>query len=105
MMHSREELWAEYQRRPRPPNVGDTIQGVSLGEVDDDVQDVLGSWGPQLDAWRVARLGRAVANLEAILPLITPGETREYFLLVGALGRSALEAIADGEFVGRKAHQ
>ena len=98
-MNTREKLWAEYQRRPRPPNIGDAIAGVSLGEMDDDVQDVLGSWGPQLDAWRVARLGRAVANLERVLPLITPPETRQYFDLVSALGRAALEAIANGEFV------
>lgn len=99
-MNTREELWAEYQRRPRPPNIGDTINGVSLGEVDDDVQDVVGSWamGADLGVWRVARLGRAVADLERILPLIAPEETRRYFALVSVLGRSALDSLAQGEF-------
>ncbi len=98
-MTTREELWAEYQRRPRPPNIGDIIDGVSLGEVDDDVQDVLGSWemGADLGVWKVAALGRAVANLERILPLIAPEETRQYFALVSALGRSALDSLAQGE--------
>jgi hypothetical protein len=99
-MNTREELWAEYQRLPRPPNIGDTINGVSLGEVDDDVQDVLGSWGMGADLGmsRVATLGLAVANLERILPLIAPEETRQYFALVSALGRSALDSLAQGEF-------
>ncbi len=99
-MNTREELWVEYQRRPRPPNLGDTINGVSLGEVDDEVQDVLGSWGmgAELGLWRVARLGRAVADLERVLPLIAPEETRQYFTLVGALGRAALDSLAEGEF-------
>ncbi|MGH7549048.1 MAG: hypothetical protein ACREMM_12900 [Gemmatimonadales bacterium] len=104
-MNTREELWADYQRQSRPPNIGDTISGVSLGEVDDDVQDVLGSWGPQLDARRVARLGRAAADLERVLPLIAPQETREYFALVSALARAALDAIAEGEFVRGKTTQ
>jgi len=99
-MNTREELWAEYQRRPRPPNIADTISGVSLGEVDDDVQDVLGSWGmgAELGVSRIAKLGQAIANLERVLPLIRPEETRQYFALVSALGHAALESIAQGEF-------
>jgi hypothetical protein len=83
---SREELWAEYQRRPRPPNIGDTIAGVSLGDVDDDIQDVLGSWemGAGIGLWRIARIGLAVANLERVMPLIPSGEGREYFALGAA---------------------
>ena len=99
-MNTLERLLAQYQVTPRPPDIGDSIAGVSLGDVDDDVQDVLGSWGigADLGLWKLARLGRAAADLERALPLIHREETREYFTLVRALARSALDCIADGNF-------
>jgi len=46
----------------------------------------------------LSHLGLSVANLERILPLIAPEETRQYFTLVSAPGRSALDSLAQGEF-------
>ena len=104
-MNTVEKLWTQYQVMPRPATIGDTIAGVSLGQLDDDVQDVMSSWGmgPDLGLWRVAQLGRAAADLERILPLIEHEETREYFTLLRALARAALNAIADRELEAPKA--
>ena len=90
-------LWAEYARRPRPPHLGATIGGVRLGEVDDDIQDVVASMGmgPELGVSRVARLGLAVADAECVLPMLPQGETRDYFILLVAIGRAALTSLVD----------
>lgn len=91
-----EALWAEYARCPRPMHIGATISGVRLGELDDEIQDVIGSWGmgPELGLGRVARLGLAVADAERVLPAIPPGENRAYVALLAALGRAALASLA-----------
>jgi hypothetical protein len=94
-----EALWAEYSRRPRPVHIGATVDGVRLGELDDEIQDVIGSlgMGPDLGLGRVARLGLAVADAERVLPAIPPGEKREYVALLAALGRAALASLVRGE--------
>ena len=102
-MTSLEQLWAEYGRRPRPPDIGDTVDGARLGQLDDDVQDVLGSlgMGPDLGLWRVAKLGRALAEIERVLPKIESVKTREYFSHVVVLSRAALDSIAQGDLDAR----
>ncbi len=99
-MTTLDALWAEYARRPRPPQLGATVDGVRLGEVDDEIQDVITSnFGMGVDSglWRVARLGLALADAERVLPAIPAGETREYFVLLVAVARAALESIVRGE--------
>lgn len=100
-MMTLEALWAEYSRRPRPAQIGATIGGVRLGELEDEIQDVITSFGmgPEFGAWRVARLGLAVADAERVLPAIPPGEDREYVALLAALGRAALASLADPSFL------
>jgi hypothetical protein len=43
-MSSVQELWHAYGRDRRPANIGDRIGVVVLGELDDEVQDVVGSY-------------------------------------------------------------
>ena len=103
-VNTREELWTQYQATPMPPHIGDTIDGVRLGDVDDEVQDVLSSWsvGPKMPLSKVASLGRAAADLERVLPKINDHQTQRYFSLVRALARSALDSIAAGELDAEK---
>lgn len=91
-----EALWAEYSCRPRPAHIGGTVDGVPLGELDNEIQDVISSWsmGPDLGLWRVARLGLAVADAERVLSATPAGENREYVALLAALGRAALTSLA-----------
>ncbi len=93
-----EALWAEYARRSRPAHIGAAIDGVRLGELDDEIQDVISSWGMGRDLGlsRVARLGLAVADAERVLPATAPGEEREYVALLAALGRAALVSLVRG---------
>jgi hypothetical protein len=93
-------LWAEYQRRPHPANIGDEVAGARLGELDDDVRAAVGSYramGAEVGAWHVAQLGLALADVERLLPEVTPATTREYFARLADLARAALEAIARGD--------
>jgi hypothetical protein len=95
-----QELFAAYSRDPRPANIGARVHGVVLGAIDDEIQDVAGSYaglGAVIDAERVARLGLALADLTRVLPEIEPAETRAYFERLEALARSALSAIARPE--------
>jgi hypothetical protein len=101
-MSSVEELWAVYGRERRPANIGDRVAGMLLGELDDEVQDIVSSYmgmgmGEEVDALRVARLGLALAEITRVLPEIQPTATREYFQRLADLARAALAAIADRE--------
>ena len=92
-----EELWAEYQQRPRPGNIGDHVSDASLGELDDDVAAAASSYadmGEDVPGWHVARLGLALADVQRVLPDIIPVSTQEYFTLVTALATVTLQAIA-----------
>ncbi|HTE45249.1 MAG TPA: hypothetical protein VK636_08420 [Gemmatimonadaceae bacterium] len=96
------ELWAAYGRDPRPANIGASINGVLIGELDDEVQDVAGSYaglGADVGAWRAARLGLALERITRVLPLIEPENTRAYFERLASLARSALAEIANEEFL------
>lgn len=99
LMSALDALWAEYSRRPRPPNIGDVVGGVCLGDLEDEVQDVITSFamGPELGLMRMARLGLAVADAERIRPTMPTGEAREYVTLLAELGRAALQSVADGD--------
>ena len=93
-----EELWAEYQQRPRPGNIGDHVSDAGRGELDDDVAAAASSYagmGEDAPSWDVARVGLALAALQRVLPAITPVSTREYFTLVAALATATLQAIAE----------
>lgn len=95
-----DELWAGYSRERRPANLGAWVNGVAIGDLDDEIQDVAGSYAGlrgKLGAWRAARLGLALAEVERILPGLEPAETRAYFERLAALARAALAEIASQE--------
>jgi hypothetical protein len=99
-MASFQELWQEYGRDRRPANIGAVVNGVRIGDLDDEIQDVAGSFaglGSAIDAARVARLGNALDQLMLVLPSIEPAETRSYFERLARLARAALAAIATHE--------
>ncbi|MFL5605136.1 MAG: hypothetical protein ACJ8AD_01700, partial [Gemmatimonadaceae bacterium] len=79
--------------------IGDVVDGVSLGQIDDEIQDVVGSYvGMRGDtsAWQAARLGLALAELTRVLPTIRPVATQAYFQRLAELARQALASIAEG---------
>ena len=93
-----DELVMAYGGEKRPANLGARVEGVLIGELDDEVQDVTGSYAglrDEVGAWRVARLGLALAEIERILPAIEPAATRVYFEHLALLARAALIEIAD----------
>ena len=93
-----DELSIAYASDKRPANIGARVEGALLGELDDEVLDVTGSYRGLRDdvgAWRVARLGLALAEIERILPAIEPAPTRVYFEHLALLARAALVEIAD----------
>ena len=99
-MATAEELWSRYGRDPRPANLGAVIGGVRIGDLDDEIQDVAGSYAGlrrELGAWRVARLGLALAQVEQLLPVIEPSATKAYFERLAELARATLAEIAIDE--------
>jgi hypothetical protein len=99
-MATLQELSLWYGRAPWPANIGDRVGGTVLAELDDEVQDVTGSYsgmGAAVGAWRVARLGLALGEITRVLPDIRPPATQAYFAQVAALARAALAEIAAGE--------
>lgn len=99
-MASFQDLWAQYSRDPRPANIGAVVDGVRIGDLDDEIQDVAGSYAglrADLDAKRVARLGLALQTVTRLLPLLEPPATQRYFARLAALARSILAEIADRE--------
>jgi hypothetical protein len=95
-----QDLWFAYGRTPRPPNIGARVDGVLIGDLDDEIQDVASSYaalGSELDAWRVARLGLALAEVTRLLPSLEPEVTRAYFDLLARLARSTLVELAKRE--------
>ena len=95
-----DDLWAAYGRDPRPANIGGQVAGIPLGELDDEIQDVAGSYAgfrAEIGAWRVARLGLALDQLGHILPAIEPAATKAYFERLALLARAALGEIAEEE--------
>ena len=94
------EAWAAYSRDARPANIGGEVNGVRIGALDDEVQDIAGSYAglrEDVGSWRVARLGLALDQLGRILPAIEPAATRAYFERLAVLARAALAELADPE--------
>lgn len=94
------ELWLAYGLDARPANMGERVAGTLLAELDDVVQDAVGSYlglGPALGNDRVARLGLALAELTRLLPVVTPPETQGYFKRLTHLARVTLEQVAEPE--------
>ena len=99
-MSTFDELWVAYSRDLRPDNIGSQVGGVRLGDLDDEIQDVAGSYAglrQEVGAWRVARLGLALDQLGRILPSIEPPRTKAYFERLALLARAALGEIANEE--------
>ena len=95
-----DELWVTYGRDSRPANIGGQVAGIPLGDLDDEIQDVAGSYAglrQEIGAWRVARLGLALDRLDQILPSIEPATTKAYFERLALLARAALGEIAEAE--------
>jgi hypothetical protein len=95
-----DDLWVAYSRDRRPSNLGARVNGVAIGDLDDEIQDVAGSYAAlrgKLGTWRAARLGLALAEVERILPRLEPAETVAYFERLAALARAALAEIASQE--------
>jgi hypothetical protein len=93
-----ETLWAAYGRRARPADIGARVMGVLLGDLDDEVQDVVGSYaGMRADAGmpRAARLGLAYGEIRRVLPGIERAETRIYFEHLAELANAALESMRE----------
>ena len=99
-MASFDELWTAYARDRRPGNLGARVNGISIGDVDDEVQDVAGSYAglrSGVSAARAARLGLALGDIERVLPLLEPPETKAYFERMASLARAALVEIVRPE--------
>ena len=73
------------------------VDGVRLGELDDEIQEIVracSAQGPGVAPAAVARLGLALADLNRVLPKITPGAAHDYFVMVESLARGTLSALA-----------
>jgi hypothetical protein len=95
-----QDLWFRYGHDRRPANIGAVINGVRIGDIDDEIQDVAGSFAglrTDIDPVRVARLGLALETLTLLLPSLEPPETRAYFERLAQLGRAVLAEIANRE--------
>src|SRR5688572_19038243 len=96
-MPSVEELWNAYGRDRRPDNIGAIVDGIRLGELDDDIQDVVSSYaglGAGISVYQVAKLSVALARTIRVLPSITPVETRAYFERLATLAEAVLAELA-----------
>ena len=94
------ELWRAYGNEPRPANIGARVDGILIGDLDDEIQDIAGSYAglrAEVGTWRVARLGLALAEVTRILPRLEPEPTRRYFERLATLARAALVEIANRE--------
>ncbi len=99
-MASFQNLWFEYSRDRRPTNIGDVVNGIRIGDLDDEIQDVAGSFaglGADIDAVPVARLGLALERVTGLLPSLEPADTRAHFDRLTRLARAALVEIRDRE--------
>ena len=97
-MPTLDELSGEYGRRRFPANIGDEVAGIRLGELDDEVQDVIGScagMGLEVGIWRVARLGVAYGEIMRVMPHIASEETQAYFIWLADLARAGLESMRE----------
>lgn len=91
------ELWSQYACDRRPANIGAVVDGVHIGDLDDEIQDVAGSFaglGSELGAPLVACLGLALETVTHLLPRLEPVETRAYFERLALLAHTALAEIA-----------
>jgi hypothetical protein len=95
-----DDVWTEFADLPWPPDIGDTVLGVRIGELDDDVLATLSAYramGADLGQWRVAELGLAHAELTRILPQLPSPALKSYVTQLADLARAALEEMARGE--------
>ncbi len=94
-----EVVWSAFAHVPWPPNIGDTVVGVRIGELDDDVLGILSSYramGADIGPWRIAELGLALAELERIVPQLASPELKGYVTQLADVARAALEEMAGG---------
>ena len=99
-MSKLDDVWSQFAHAPWPPDIGDTVLGVRIGELDDDVFAVLSSYqgmGADLGQWRVAELGLALAELVRIMPQLTSPELKRYVTQLADVARAALEEMARGD--------
>jgi hypothetical protein len=97
-MPSFQELWLEYGQTRRPANIGARVDGLLIGDLDDEVQGIASSFaamGSEVGADRVARLGLALADITRVLPSLEPDATRAYFDLAARVARATLGEIAN----------
>ena len=95
-----DDLWTQFAELPWPPDIGDTVLGVRIGELDDDVLAILSAYrgmGADLGQWRVAELGLAHAELTRIIPQLASPGMKEYVSRLADLARAALEEMARGD--------
>jgi hypothetical protein len=93
-----QDLWLVYGRTSRPANIGARVDGVLIGDLDEQVQDIAASFaamGSAVSSARVARLGLALADIMRVLPSLEPEATRAYFDLAAQVARATLVEIAN----------
>jgi hypothetical protein len=84
------------RRGHSPSSIVITIDGVRLGELDDDIHEIVRTYsemGDRIAPAHVARLALALADLTRVLPQIMPAATHEYFVMVESLARGTLSAL------------
>jgi hypothetical protein len=86
--------WFAYGNTPRPARIGDTLDGVRLGELEDEMQDVISSYfagDGSLDVERRDRLALAQAATQRILPSVPDDPTRTYLASLARLAGKVLD--------------
>ena len=95
-----DDMLSDFIDLPWPPDIGDTVLGVRVGELDDDVLAVISSYramGADIGQWRVAELGLALAELVRIVPQVASPDLRDYVTRLADVARAALEEMARGD--------
>ena len=86
--------WIAYGNTPRPARIGAALDGVRLGELEDEMQDVISSYfgsDGYLDTERRDRLALAHAATQRILPSVPDVATRTYLASLAKLAGRVLE--------------
>ena len=95
-----DDAWTEFMHVPWPPDIGDTVLGVRIGELDDDVLGTLSSYqalGADFPPSRIAQLGLTLAELVRIIPGLASPQMRAYVTQLADLARACLEDMAQYE--------
>ena len=86
--------WSTYGNTLRPARIGDALDGVRLGELEDEMQDVISSYfgnDGTLDIVRRDRLALAHAATQRVLPSVPDVPTRTYLASLANLAGRVLE--------------